>query len=136
MLAWVRPNEIGSGGGRRARTRDTGTVDTTRKVLVIDDDAAITDAVQEILTEDGYEVTVLRDRTPGVLQAVVAQLEPDCLLLDGAAPGGYGQSWQDASWLAAGEPSVPSSCSAPTPQLSGKPRSTPAPRAKRPGSRP
>ena len=81
--------------------------ETAGRVLVVDGNQAIADLVQEILADDGYTVTTLADHGPGALQAVVAQLEPDCVLLDGAGPRGYGRSWQDAAWLARRERPVP-----------------------------
>jgi CheY-like chemotaxis protein len=81
--------------------------DVGRRVLVVDDDADIANLVDEVLSEDGYAVTILKDARIEAIQAAVAQLEPDCILLDGGVGSGYGASWESAAQMAARLPAVP-----------------------------
>lgn len=77
------------------------------KVLIVENDAAIAEIVREVLTEAGLVVSVLRDGKAGAIRPVVEQLEPDCILLDGAGASSYGESWADAAWLATRAQPVP-----------------------------
>ena len=63
-----------------------------RKVLIVDDDEDIANLVEEALSEDGYAVTILREAESGAIDEAVALHRPDCILLDGGAGGGYGDS--------------------------------------------
>jgi len=78
-----------------------------RRVLIVDDDSDIANIVEEVLSDDGYAVTILRDARIEAIQEVVAQLEPDCMLLDGGVGSGYGASWESAAEMAARLPAVP-----------------------------
>lgn len=49
-------------------------------ILVIDDDQAILEAVEILLTEDGYQVSVLNN--PRLVPDFLAQNTPDLILLD------------------------------------------------------
>jgi DNA-binding response OmpR family regulator len=80
----------GEGGLTRARTHH---------VLVIDDDRDITELVHAVLTDEGFAVSVLHDQRPEAIRVAVNQLEPDCVLLDGESPKGYGESWGHAVWM-------------------------------------
>jgi CheY-like chemotaxis protein len=77
------------------------------KVLIVDDDSDVAHLVEEVLSEDGYAVTILSDSRIDAIQDVVAQLEPDCMLLDGGVGSGYGASWESAALMAARHPAVP-----------------------------
>ncbi len=77
------------------------------KVLVIDDDRDIAELVYAILTDEGFAVSLLHRQDPDSIRMAVGQLEPDCVLLDGESPKGYGQSWGEASWLGARSRNVP-----------------------------
>ena len=77
------------------------------RVLLIDADADVADLVVAILTDEGYSVSVLENATRDAILAAVGKQEPDCVLLDGSSPAGYGTSWADAAYLAARERSVP-----------------------------
>jgi len=68
-------------------------------VLVIDDDRDITELVHAVLTDEGFAVSVLHDQRPDAIRVAVNQLEPDCVLLDGESPKGYGESWGHAAWM-------------------------------------
>jgi CheY-like chemotaxis protein len=76
-------------------------------VLVVDDDADIANLIADLLTGEGYAVALLRDRDQESVQDAVGRLRPDCVLLDGAVPGSYGESWADAAWMAALPAPVP-----------------------------
>jgi CheY-like chemotaxis protein len=78
-----------------------------RTVLVIDDDPVLANLVHDLLTEEGYAVSVLTTVTSETIRAAVGRLEPDCLLLDGRGPTDYGASWRDAAWAHARERAVP-----------------------------
>src|SRR5687767_6918277 len=76
-------------------------------VLVVDDDKDITGVIEELLRDEGYAVTILRDRSLESVQATVKRLRPDCVLLDGEIPGLFGASWDDAAWMTAQALAVP-----------------------------
>ena len=46
------------------------------RVLVVEDDADIADPVEELLTDEGYIVTTLRDRDEESVRATVERLRP------------------------------------------------------------
>jgi len=77
------------------------------RVLIVDDDRDICDLVHAILTDDGFAVSLLHHQDPDAIRVSVNQLEPDCILLDGASSADYGLSWDDAAWLANRERPVP-----------------------------
>lgn len=77
------------------------------RVLIVDDDRDIGDLVHAILTDEGFAVSLLHHQSPDTIRVSVNQLEPDCILLDGASPGEYGPSWADAAWLSQRERPVP-----------------------------
>jgi CheY-like chemotaxis protein len=77
------------------------------RVLIVDDDRDICDLVHAILTDDGFSVSMLHHQSSDALRAVVNQLEPDCVLLDGASPGNYGSSWEDAAWITRRDRPIP-----------------------------
>jgi CheY-like chemotaxis protein len=68
-------------------------------VLVVEDDPAIADVLRALLTDEGYRVSVLGTVDPDALRTAVGRLEPDCVVLDGESPRGYGSSWGEAAWL-------------------------------------
>jgi DNA-binding response OmpR family regulator len=68
-------------------------------VLIVDDDLDISTIVAEVLTAEGFVVSELADAHPGRIQAEVARLEPDLVLLDGGEGSGYGYSWLNAAWM-------------------------------------
>jgi DNA-binding response OmpR family regulator len=76
-------------------------------VLVIDSDQDIADIIYAVLSDAGYLVSVLASVDPDVIRTAVGQLEPDCVLLDGASPAGYGTSWIEAAWLRRRDRQVP-----------------------------
>lgn len=68
------------------------------RVLCVDDDRDIAELVEAILVDEGYDVSCLYDVTDESLRRIVAQLEPDCVLLDGVPGSEYG-SWESAAWM-------------------------------------
>jgi CheY-like chemotaxis protein len=82
-------------------------IEPKRRVLIIDDDAAIIDLLEECLADEGYVILTLDNVAGEDLSAAVERLQPDCVLLDGERSGLYGSSWDAAARLAASPPSVP-----------------------------
>jgi DNA-binding NtrC family response regulator len=78
-----------------------------RHVLVIDDDRDITELVHAVLTDEGFAVSILHDQRPDAIRVAVNQLEPDCVLLDGESPKGFGDSWGHAVWMRGRQRRVP-----------------------------
>jgi CheY-like chemotaxis protein len=70
-----------------------------KRVLVVEDDSAIAEVLQALLKDEGYEVSVLRSLDPDAIRTAVGKIEPDCVVLDGQSPHGYGSSWGEAAWL-------------------------------------
>jgi CheY-like chemotaxis protein len=68
-------------------------------VLIVENDQEVTAVVIETLTDEGLVVSTLSDVQLAAIQATVARLEPNVVLLDGASSVGYGQSWCTAAWL-------------------------------------
>jgi CheY-like chemotaxis protein len=68
-------------------------------VLSVDDDQEISKIVAEVLSEEGFVISELRDARPATIQAEVARLEPDVVLLDGGDGRDYGYSWLNAAWM-------------------------------------
>jgi len=77
------------------------------KVLIVDDDRDITELVHAILTDEGFAVALLNEQDPNAVRITVNQLEPDCVLLDGASQGDYGPSWLEAAWISGRDRPVP-----------------------------
>jgi DNA-binding response OmpR family regulator len=76
-------------------------------VLVIEDDADIAEIVLDALTVERYSVTILHDRRVESIHDAIGRLRPDCVLLDGENPGGFGASWAEAAWMSAQGERVP-----------------------------
>jgi CheY-like chemotaxis protein len=77
-------------------------------VLVIDNDRDIAEVARAVLTDEGYQVSVLSDLSTDAIAAAVGRLEPDVVLLDGESnSGSYGSSWREAAALARRERRVP-----------------------------
>ena len=77
------------------------------RVLVVDNDADISELVTAVLTDEGYAVTTLSDTDHGSVAAAVGRLEPDCILLDSAEGPAFGGSWDAAAYLSRRERAVP-----------------------------
>lgn len=69
------------------------------RVLCVDDDRAIGATVQEILSDEGYDVTCLFENTDDALRRAIGDLKPDCVLLDSSSRTDYGPSWGAAAWI-------------------------------------
>ena len=76
------------------------------KILIIDEDRDVGDIVSIILSDAGFLVSVLASAIPDAVRTAVGQLEPDCVLLDGAISSGY-QLWDEAAWLSTRDRNVP-----------------------------
>ena len=77
------------------------------RVLVIDDDRDIAELVHAVLTDEGFTVSILHDQRTDAIRVAVNQFEPDCVLLDGESPKGYGDSWVHAVWMRSRNRRVP-----------------------------
>lgn len=62
-----------------------------RRILVVEDDAAIRQLVTELLSESGYHVTTAATGREGLERAAAAQ--PDLILLDKLMPDGDGTAF-------------------------------------------
>ena len=80
---------------------------TSPVVLIVEDDADIGNLLVDLLTDEGYGVALLRERSRESVQDAFERLRPDCVLLDGAVPGSYDRSWADAAWMRAQEAAAP-----------------------------
>ena len=70
-------------GGARAEARREirlSTADTSHYILVVDDDESICEVIAEILGDEGYEVTAVRDAAMAL--AMIARRPPAMILLD------------------------------------------------------
>jgi DNA-binding response OmpR family regulator len=76
-------------------------------VLIVDDDHDIYRLVAEVLIEKGFDISELGDAQSSVVQAEVARLEPDVVLLDGSCGEGYGTPWVNAAWMRERTPPIP-----------------------------
>lgn len=56
------------------------TLDESRYILVVDDDASICDLIEEVLREEGYEVSATRDAARAL--QLIKQRPPALILLD------------------------------------------------------
>ncbi len=83
------------------RERPAGTI------LVVEDDPIVGALVELVLADEGFTVSLLNGAGLESIRAAVVRLEPDCILLDGESPRGYGSSWDDAAWIAGRERAVP-----------------------------
>lgn len=77
------------------------------RVLLVDNDHDVTALVQAILSDEGYEVTALNDTDHESIAAAVGRVEPDCILLDGAAGPAFGGSWGEAAYLSRRDRAIP-----------------------------
>ena len=69
------------------------------RVLLIDDDRDVAEIVRAVLVDEGFLVSTMIGGTTEFVRTAINQLEPDCVLLDGEMPSGYGHSWDEAAWL-------------------------------------
>lgn len=85
----------------------SGTDGEQLHVVIADNDANVSEVVKAILTDEGYAVSTLEQTDHASIAAAVGKLEPDCILLDGAAESGFGGSWTEAAYLASRTRPVP-----------------------------
>lgn len=62
----------------------------TANVLIVDDEAAITGFLKELIEEDGYRVATVADARSA--RAALAAGTPDIVLLDAVLPDGHGHA--------------------------------------------
>ena len=74
---------------------------------MVEDDVAVADLVRAVLTDDGFQVSLLHQLDPDSVRSTVNQLEPDCVLLDSTAGAEYAASWDTAAWAHTRGRSVP-----------------------------
>jgi FixJ family two-component response regulator len=77
------------------------------RVVVADNDEGVCELVHAVLTDEGYDVSVLTQTDHDSIAAAIGQLEPDCVLLDGAQGSAFGNSWAEAAYLASRSRRVP-----------------------------
>ena len=70
--------------------RDTSSSDSTKKVLVVDDDPTIGDLIAMALTFEGFDPVLVRDGEQALRAA--RSLRPDAITLDLEMPGRDGRS--------------------------------------------
>jgi DNA-binding NtrC family response regulator len=68
------------------------------RVLIVDDDRDISTMVAEVLSDEGFVISELRNAQLTAIQAEIARVEPDVVLLDGDGRD-YGYSWVNAAWM-------------------------------------
>lgn len=77
-----------------------------KNVLVVEDDAALSELVSEVLTDAGYHPLVISDHAR--IAETIDTWRPRCVLLDGeAASTGATRSWRDAAALRRTHPTLP-----------------------------
>lgn len=67
-----------------AESQDPGSATTSKRILIVDDDAEIIEAVRYALEAQGWEVMVARDGNQGL--AMAERANPDLLILDMMMP--------------------------------------------------
>jgi response regulator NasT len=90
-----------------ALSNETGAGAHRPRVLCVDDNRNIGETVQAILSDEGYDVSLLFETTDGALRRAIDETEPDCVLLDSASGTDYGDSWGAAAWIRQLAHSVP-----------------------------
>lgn len=77
-----------------------------QNVLVVEDDAALSELVREILVDAGYRPLVISDHA--LIAETVERWHPRCVLLDGELLStGASRSWRDAAALRRADPALP-----------------------------
>jgi len=78
----------------------------TQNVLVVEDDATVSELVVSLLTDAGYHAIPVTDHAQ--IARTVERWQPRCVILDGELlPGGESRSWRDAAALRRTHPSLP-----------------------------
>jgi signal transduction histidine kinase len=77
-----------------------------QNVLIVEDDAAVSQVVAELLTEAGYRPITVEDHT--LISQMVERWRPRCVLLDGELTrSGESRSWRDAAAIRLAHPALP-----------------------------
>lgn len=69
---------------KKAAPSEGVAVERRKKILIVDDDVEIVDALQAALEANGYEVVFARDGTQGLVMSI--REEPDLMILDMMMP--------------------------------------------------
>ena len=78
----------------------------TRNVLLVEDDAALTSLVAEVLSGAGYKPITIADH--GEIEAAVDRWQPRCVILDGEVKAtGESRTWDDAAVIRRDHPDLP-----------------------------
>ncbi len=78
----------------------------TQNVLVVEDDAALSDLVSGLLTQAGYRPVTIVDHA--LIGAAVDQWQPRCVILDGEVTStGESRTWEDAAAIRRAHPTLP-----------------------------
>jgi signal transduction histidine kinase len=77
-----------------------------RNVLVVEDDAALSELVGGLLTGAGYRPVAISDHAQ--IAAAVARWDPRCVILDGEVTStGKSRTWEDAAAIRRAHPTLP-----------------------------
>ncbi|HEV2009611.1 MAG TPA: ATP-binding protein [Candidatus Limnocylindria bacterium] len=77
-----------------------------QNVLLVEDDAGLSDLVGGLLTEAGYHTVTIADHA--LIGEVVERWQPRCVILDGELRStGESRTWDDAAAIRRGHPTVP-----------------------------
>lgn len=71
-------------GKKKVAQSDEPAKETTKKILIVDDDVEIVDTLQHALQANGYEVVIARDGTQGLAMSI--RENPDLMVLDMMMP--------------------------------------------------
>ncbi len=71
-------------GKKKVAQSDEPVKETTKKILIVDDDVEIVDTLQHALQANGYEVVIARDGTQGLAMSI--RENPDLMVLDMMMP--------------------------------------------------
>ncbi|HEX6655323.1 MAG TPA: response regulator [Candidatus Limnocylindria bacterium] len=77
------------------------------KVLCVDADRDIAEILLAVLTDEGYDVSLLYDVAADAVLRAVGRVEPDAVLLDTSGSVNYGEGWQIAASIHARPRPVP-----------------------------
>jgi DNA-binding response OmpR family regulator len=77
------------------------------RVLVVGGNADIASIVEQVLTDEGYAVTVLGDSITETVRATVVDAQPDCVLVGSDVVGPYAASGANVAWMTAQSLTVP-----------------------------
>ena len=78
----------------------------SQNVLVVEDDAVVSELVVNVLADAGYRPVAIADH--GLIAGTVERWHPRCVILDGELlPTGESRSWRDAAAIRRAHPALP-----------------------------